>query len=235
METQLIRERTRRFREAAEGGPSYSTYAYKGLDAHAKPGLHAFVADIAQQRFPAGAQLLDCAQHEGGYIVNCADQAGLKHKAAQEKLEHTLLPKVLALPVFASDVFHGGSGTYGALAACLGAGRHHGDRRDLRRAGEFHHPRHHHHAGNVLAVGRKTGAAAGGRTCPGSFLITERKLTMRQFNGPPPEGQKIQQVVEPGSVDEIGQASMITVWGKKTGDRFIADILVYSLPDFATK
>jgi hypothetical protein len=59
--------------------------------------------------------------------------------------------------------------------------------------------------------------------------------TMEQFNGPPPSGQKIQQVVEPGSLDEIGQSSTITVWGKKTGDRYIANILVYSTPAFITK
>ena len=62
-----------------------------------------------------------------------------------------------------------------------------------------------------------------------------KDVTMRQFNGQPPEGQKIQQVVESGALDEIGQASLITVWGKKTGDRLIADVLVYSLPDFVTK
>ena len=62
-----------------------------------------------------------------------------------------------------------------------------------------------------------------------------KDVTMRQFNGQPPEGQKIQQVVEEGSFDDIGQASIITVWGKKTGDRFIADVLVYTLPDFITK
>lgn len=60
-------------------------------------------------------------------------------------------------------------------------------------------------------------------------------VTMKQFNGPPPEGQKIQQVLEPGSLDDIGQASMITVWGKKTGDRLIADVLVYTSPEFITK
>jgi hypothetical protein len=59
--------------------------------------------------------------------------------------------------------------------------------------------------------------------------------TMEQFNGPPPSGQKIQQVVEPGSLDEIGQSSSITVWGKKTGDRYIADILVYTTPAFIAK
>ncbi len=60
-------------------------------------------------------------------------------------------------------------------------------------------------------------------------------VTMKQFDGPPPEGQKIQQVVEPGSLDEVGQSSMITVWGRKTGDRIIADVLVYSPPAFITK
>jgi hypothetical protein len=62
-----------------------------------------------------------------------------------------------------------------------------------------------------------------------------KDVTMKQFNGPPPEGQKIQQVVEPGSLDDIGESSLITVWGKKTGDRIIADVLVYTSPDFTTK
>jgi hypothetical protein len=57
-----------------------------------------------------------------------------------------------------------------------------------------------------------------------------RDVTMQQFNGPPPAGQKIQQVVEPGSQDEVGQYSTITAWGKKTGDRIIADVLVYTPP-----
>jgi hypothetical protein len=60
-------------------------------------------------------------------------------------------------------------------------------------------------------------------------------VTMNQFDGPPPQGQKIQQVLEPGSADEVGQNSMITVWGKKTGDRFIADVIVYMPPAFKTK
>jgi hypothetical protein len=61
-----------------------------------------------------------------------------------------------------------------------------------------------------------------------------KDVTAKQFNGPPPEGQKVQQVLEPGSLEEIGQGSMITVWGRKTGDRFIADVLVYGLPTFIT-
>jgi len=62
-----------------------------------------------------------------------------------------------------------------------------------------------------------------------------KDVTMRQFDGPPPEGQKILQVLEPGSSSQIGEASIITVWGKKTGDRFIAEIVVYSPPGFSTK
>jgi len=46
-----------------------------------------------------------------------------------------------------------------------------------------------------------------------------------------PEGQ-IQQVVEPGSLDGLGEASTIMVWGRETGDRIIADVLVYTPPAF---
>lgn len=57
-----------------------------------------------------------------------------------------------------------------------------------------------------------------------------RDVTQRQFDGPPPAGETIQQVLEPGSLDEIGEGSLITAWGKKTGDRIIADVFVYSPP-----
>jgi hypothetical protein len=60
-------------------------------------------------------------------------------------------------------------------------------------------------------------------------------VTMNQFDGPPAQGQKIQQVLGPGSLDDIGESSMIYIWGRKTGDRFIAEILVYSPPGFITK
>ena len=67
--------------------------------------------------------------------------------------------------------------------------------------------------------------------------VVYRDTTMDQFNGKDlPNGNvTLQQVVEPGTLDELGQGSMITVWGKKTGDRLIADVLVYTLPDFSTK
>jgi hypothetical protein len=67
--------------------------------------------------------------------------------------------------------------------------------------------------------------------------VVYRDTTMDQFNGKalPNGSPTIQQVVELGTLDELGQGSLVTVWGKKTGDRFIADVLVYTLPDFITK
>ena len=47
-------------------------------------------------------------------------------------------------------------------------------------------------------------------------------------------GTKIQQKVVPGSLDEIGQNSAINAWGKKTGDRLIADVLLYNNPIIMT-
>ncbi len=62
-----------------------------------------------------------------------------------------------------------------------------------------------------------------------------RDVTMQQFNGPPPAGQKTQQVLEPGTIDEIGENSTVQVWGTKTGDRATASVLVYSLPSIIKK
>ncbi len=59
--------------------------------------------------------------------------------------------------------------------------------------------------------------------------IVYKDVTEQQFNGQPPSNQRIQ-VVEAGRIEEIGEGSMITAWGKKTGDRIIADVLVYTPP-----
>ncbi len=49
------------------------------------------------------------------------------------------------------------------------------------------------------------------------------------FDAPPPADQagKIQQVVKPDSMDDIPVNSVVQVWGAKTGDRFVARVLVY--------
>jgi hypothetical protein len=43
-------------------------------------------------------------------------------------------------------------------------------------------------------------------------------------------GAEVQQTVELSTIDEITQQSSISVWGRKAGDRVIADIIVFSTP-----
>jgi hypothetical protein len=37
----------------------------------------------------------------------------------------------------------------------------------------------------------------------------------------------IQQVVKPGSLDDLGQNSIVSVWGEKRGDRYIAKVITF--------
>ena len=43
-------------------------------------------------------------------------------------------------------------------------------------------------------------------------------------------GAQVQQTVELSTIDEMTEQSSITVWGRKVGDRIIADIIVFSTP-----
>jgi hypothetical protein len=43
-------------------------------------------------------------------------------------------------------------------------------------------------------------------------------------------GAQVQQTVELSTIDEITEQSSITVWGRKAGDRIIADVIVFSTP-----
>jgi hypothetical protein len=65
--------------------------------------------------------------------------------------------------------------------------------------------------------------------------IVYKDVTLQQYNGQPPPDGKVQQVVEPGTLDDIGTSSLITAWGKKTGDRIVADVLVYTPPPVLIK
>jgi hypothetical protein len=38
---------------------------------------------------------------------------------------------------------------------------------------------------------------------------------------------KVKQVLKPGSLDDLGKNSMVTMWGDKQGDRFIARVIVF--------
>ena len=63
-------------------------------------------------------------------------------------------------------------------------------------------------------------------------------VTMKQFGDQPPTSSgtlKVQQVVESGTLDDIGQNSVLTAWGSKTGDRIIAQVLVYTPPPVLIK
>jgi flagellar basal body-associated protein FliL len=57
-----------------------------------------------------------------------------------------------------------------------------------------------------------------------------RDNTFTNLKDLPSNGAKIQQKVVSGSLDEIGQNSFINAWGKKTGDRLIADVILYNNP-----
>jgi hypothetical protein len=57
-----------------------------------------------------------------------------------------------------------------------------------------------------------------------------RDDTFQNLKDLPSNGTKIQQKVVSGSLDEIGQNSFINAWGKKTGDRLVADVLLYNNP-----
>jgi hypothetical protein len=43
-------------------------------------------------------------------------------------------------------------------------------------------------------------------------------------------GAQVQQTVELSTIDDITEQSSITVWGRKAGDRIIADVIVFSTP-----
>ena len=53
-----------------------------------------------------------------------------------------------------------------------------------------------------------------------------------EFGGPPSSGetQVLQQTVEEGSLDDLTSQSFVTVWGRKSGDRVIAETVFISNP-----
>lgn len=46
----------------------------------------------------------------------------------------------------------------------------------------------------------------------------------------PPASGEVKQKVTAGDINELGENSMVTAWGRKVGDRIIADVLLYSEP-----
>lgn len=66
-------------------------------------------------------------------------------------------------------------------------------------------------------------------------LITNETVIYRDATEMPPlsnsnEPTVLQQEVIEGSLDELNANSMIMVWGRKNGDRIIADVILYTQP-----
>jgi hypothetical protein len=57
-------------------------------------------------------------------------------------------------------------------------------------------------------------------------------LETTQPSGPPASGENLvlQQTVEEGSLDDLTSQSFVTVWGRKSGDRIIAEVVFISNP-----
>jgi hypothetical protein len=96
--------------------------------------------------------------------------------------------------------------------------------------------------GGVVVEKSKGEAVAGTRLDAESgpqveVVVTNETIIYREtthLDGPPSvksgETQTIQQTVEESTLDELTSESMVTVWGRKSGDRVIADVLFYSNP-----
>ncbi len=66
-------------------------------------------------------------------------------------------------------------------------------------------------------------------------VVTNETVIYRDTTQPgePPstaKEQTIQQTVEESTLDDLSSQSMVTVWGRKSGDRIIAEVLFYSNP-----
>jgi hypothetical protein len=53
-----------------------------------------------------------------------------------------------------------------------------------------------------------------------------RDDTAAELGGVPPAGP-VQQILRPGTLDEIGRNDVVSAWGEKHGDRLVATVIVY--------
>jgi hypothetical protein len=63
-------------------------------------------------------------------------------------------------------------------------------------------------------------------------VITSTTMIYRETTNPSEplsaENQTIRQTVEPATLDDLDPRSMVMVWGRKSGDRVIADVLMFA-------
>ncbi|HLO29416.1 MAG TPA: hypothetical protein VK249_09790 [Anaerolineales bacterium] len=95
--------------------------------------------------------------------------------------------------------------------------------------------------GGGVVVAKGAGGPAGGSSSENSgpkieVVITNETTIYRdttQPGKPTTSGsQTVQQTVEESTLDQLNSQSMVQVWGRKSGDRIIADVLFYSNPVF---
>jgi hypothetical protein len=93
--------------------------------------------------------------------------------------------------------------------------------------------------GGMVLETREGEAVAGSPIDPNSgpkveIVVTNETIVYRETTAlgkPEPGAEKtVQQTVEESSLDELNTQSMVTVWGRKSGDRIIAEVLFYSNP-----
>ena len=97
----------------------------------------------------------------------------------------------------------------------------------------------------VASIPMKSGGGGGMVAGPGSrvdvesgpkveVVVTNETIIYREtteFKEPSSsETQTIQQTVEESTLDELSSQSIVMVWGRKSGDRIIAEVLFYSNP-----
>ena len=88
--------------------------------------------------------------------------------------------------------------------------------------------------GVVVGAGSEAGPESGPQV---EVVVTNETIIYRETTDPgnPPsvgsgQTETIEQTVEESTLDELNSQSMVTVWGRKSGDRIIADVLLYSNP-----
>lgn len=86
-------------------------------------------------------------------------------------------------------------------------------------------------SGGEVVAGSKVDENSGPKV---EIVVTNETVVYRettQIGKPQPgETQTVQQTVEESTLDQLNSDSMVTVWGRKSGDRIIAEVLFYSNP-----
>ena len=64
-------------------------------------------------------------------------------------------------------------------------------------------------------------------------VISQETIIYRDTTQPPPgppsgDNAKVQQTVEEATLDDLNSHAIVMVWGRKSGDRMIAEVLMYT-------